>query len=166
MKNYQKIDKSNCISLSKGQVTIVSEDDYKYLSQYSWYFKPKKGNVGGYAKCDCFNEKRVYMHRVINKTPDGLFTDHINGNGLDNRRCNLRSCTNRQNLWGTGKSADNTSGYKGVTWDKEKRKWLAQIRTNYKYKFLGYFDDKKDAAKAYDLAAKEQRGEYAYQNFK
>jgi flagellar basal body rod protein FlgC len=105
------------------------------------------------------------MHRLIMNTPDGMDTDHINSNGLDNRRQNLRICTHAENLANRKKQISNTSGYKGVSWDKSCKKWAANISICGKYKKLGRFTDLVEAARAYDAAAKEVYGEFAKPNF-
>lgn len=90
--------------------------------------------------------------------------DHIDGNRDNNAIANLREATNGENLRNRGPQRDNTSGFKGVTWDRERGKWTAQINLRGKHHHLGRFDNKKDAARAYDLAAARLHGEYAYQN--
>lgn len=98
--------------------------------------------------------------------PTGLVVDHINHNGLDNRRRNLRIVTAKQNSWNMRSAKGRgTSNYKGVGWVKNKRKWRASISIDNKPKHLGYFEDEKKAAAAYDKAAKEHRGEFAVLNF-
>jgi hypothetical protein len=94
--------------------------------------------------------------------PSELKADHINGNPLDNRRENLRSATQQMNGINTGLCSTNTSGFKGVS--PEKGKWSAQIHVMNRKKFLGYFDDKVEAAKAYNSAAKKHFGEFAWLN--
>lgn len=110
---------------------------------------------------------RIHMHRLILglDSRDTRLCDHKNGNGLDNRRANLRIATTSQNLANRGKTRRNTSGYKGVMWFKRKRKWYARIRVSGKSVHLGYFDDPIDAAKAYDDAALKHFGEFAKTNF-
>ena len=106
------------------------------------------------------------MHRAVIDAPEGLFVDHINHNGLDNRKRNLRIVTTQQNIWNTrGRDNNISSKYKGVSWHKNKQKWEARIRIDNKPKYLGYFDDEKEAAEAYDRTAKKHRGEYAFLNF-
>ena len=113
------------------------------------------------------NVKRFWMHRVImerilgRELEPGECIDHINGNGLDNRRCNLRLATIIQNNFNKRISSLNTSGYKGVYWRPDKKKWAAEIRANGKRLRLGYFDSAEYAYDAYCEAAKEMHGEFA-----
>ena len=94
----------------------------------------------------------------------GQLVDHENGNGLDNRRTNLRIATTSQNNRNTALRSTNSSGYKGVSWNNENQRWKAQIQTDGTKTFLGYFDDLLDAAQAYNDAALEQHGEFARLN--
>ena len=107
------------------------------------------------------------MHREIIPLPDHLVADHINHNGLDNRKANLRPATRAQNNYNrlAIKRKGATSKYKGVAWKKEYKKWNAQIYFKGECIFLGYFKEEKQAAKAYDKAAKEYHGEFASLNF-
>jgi len=108
---------------------------------------------------------KYLAHRVVwtllhGDIPIGMQIDHINGVKSDNRASNLRLATSGQNRHNTGKRADNTSGFKGVTWCKHAQKWQAQIKVNKKYKFLGYFSDETIAAAAYSNAAEVLHGEF------
>jgi len=96
------------------------------------------------------------MHRLINKTPCGTDTDHINRNKLDNRRSNLRTTTHAQNLRNVDLRNTNKSGHKGVFWRKERNKWEASVWNNYHKIYLGIFRDIKDAIQA------RQKGEELY----
>lgn len=127
-------------------IALVNDEDFDYLNQWSWHLSKKM-----YAA----NKSRIYMHRLIMETPKGYVTDHINRNTLDNRRVNLRIITNSQNLMNREKSKKNTSGYKGVTWNKERNKWKAQIGFNNKNIFIGRFSTREEAAQAYNLKSKE-----------
>lgn len=147
------------ISLSKGGFVLVDDVDYPILNQYKWYL-----HTSGYARTSLYVEKKhvkLYMHRLIMNTPRHLSTDHINGNRLDNRRSNLRICTESQNRMNTGLRSNNKSGYKGVSWDKEKKKWTVRVRIEGKAKYLGYFTNKIVAAKVYNEWASKLYGEYA-----
>ena len=105
------------------------------------------------------------LHRLLMDPPKGMVIDHINHNGLDNRRENLRICTRAENSRNRGKQKNNTSGYKGVCWYKRDKKWRAQIKKDSKKIHIGYFDIIEDAARAYDAKAKELFGEFAHLNF-
>ena len=95
----------------------------------------------------------------------GILVDHINHNGLDNRKANLRFATYSQNAWNRKKPTDSgSSKYKGVRWVKDSKKWRAVICNNNRRTHLGFFNDEKEAAAAYDTAAKKHRGEYAFLN--
>jgi len=136
------------IKLNKGTFATVDNDDFEYLNQWKWYI-----NNNGYAIRTKYTKlgfkkykmKKVYMHRVVNNTPDNLQTDHINHNQLDNRRINLRSVTNQQNAFNASLNKANTSGTKGVSWSKERKKWCAYIHINGGAIPLGRFFDIKDA---------------------
>lgn len=132
------------IQLTKGQVAIVDDRDYTRVSKWSWYYDR-------YAKrnhWDKNNKKYVgwYMHSFIMGTPKGMDTDHINGNKLDNRRSNLRILTRSQNKASSSlQYSNNTTGYKGVHFDKSRDKYMAFIRVNGKMHNLGRFNNKEDA---------------------
>ena len=139
------------IELTKGRQAIVDDSDYKYLNQWKWHYSD-----GGYAhrsqhirigknKYSC---KKIRMHRVINNTPDGFITDHINRNKLDNRKCNLRTTNKSVNTINRGKPNNNTSGFKGVYLDSWTGKWRAELKLNRKKISLGRFVEIEDAIKA------------------
>ena len=148
-----------CIKLSQGKEAIVDDEDFEYLRQFKWHVTDT-----GYA-CRKDGRKNKYMHRELMGSPKGLQIDHINGNRLDNRRSNLRVVTVGDNRKNTGIRSDNTSGYKGVSWDKKNSKWKVAIYVNSKYVHLGRFTDIEDAALAYNTAALEYHGEFARLNF-
>ena len=133
---------------SKTCLTVTSHG-YASLVKYTG-----KRTAGGWYKYS-----RVYLHRFISNAPSDLQVDHINGNRLDNRRENLRLCKNQQNNF--NKKA--RSGYKGVHKIRD-GKWCAQITLNYKCKNIGYFSTAEEAALAYNSAARDLHGEFAYQN--
>lgn len=151
------------ISLTQGKQAIVSDEDFENVSQFKWYYD----KTTGYAKRDTrIDGKRVcvYMHRFINNTDDGKLTDHINGNRIDNRRENLRSCNFTQNHANKKIESKFTSKYKGVYWHKNRDKWVSMIRIDRKGHYLGVFTDEKEAAKAYNQKAKELFGDFARLN--
>lgn len=110
--------------------------------------------------------KAIYMHLEIMSVPDGMEVDHINGNGLDNRRENLRLCTRAQNRMNSVKRIGKSSTFNGVYWHKNCRKWRASLKLDGKEIHIGYFNTELDAAEAYDEKAFELFGEFAKPNFK
>jgi len=140
------------IKLTHGKIAIVDKDNFEWLNQWKWFCDRR-----GYAVRDSGgrkNKKRILMHRLINKTTDGLSTDHINRDKLDNRKSNLRSVNQSKNCFNTGLSKNNTSGYKGVQWYKNR--WVARIKINYEDIYLGRFVNLENAI----LARKEAEDEY------
>lgn len=119
----------------------------------------------GYIKI-YYKRKYLYAHRVlwemqVGEIPEGMFIDHINGFRDDNRISNLRVCTHQQNHFNRTKQSNNKSGYKGVSWHKQKQKWVTQIKVEGRNKFLGFFDDPREAYKIYCIAAITAYGEFA-----
>lgn len=152
------------IPLTQGQYAIVDPEDYKELSKYKWF--AKRCDRRFYAERS-YKNKNVKMHEVIMGTVAGKVIDHINQNGLNNRKSNLRFATTEQNAWNKRKQkGDYSSKYKGVHWVKSRKKWRARIICKGTGIFLGCFDNEDDAAKAYDEKAKELFGEYAVLNLK
>ena len=148
------------IGLTGGLFAIVDAADFETLSRYNWR---ATGGDSSYACCE-IGGKKVYMHRLIMNPPAGMVVDHINGNRWDNRRGNLRVCTQAENLRNSRKSRG-TSRFKGVFWDARRRKWRVTIRCGGKTVHLGRYDDEVEAAKAYDRAAVRLFGQYARLNF-
>lgn len=149
------------IKLSKGYEATVDADDYEWLNQWSWHY------TQGYASRNIYidgKRRLLRMHRLINDTPEELLTDHINRDKLDNRRENLRAATKSQNQINSFREGDNKSDYNGVCWNKSNKKWVSQISVDNKKKFLGYFDNKEEAARAYNEEAKKLHGEFAVLN--
>lgn len=136
---------------------LIDDEDYEILVQYRWYARP-----GPYAHC--FELMRS-MHQMVGAAMGFAVDcriDHINENGADNRRGNLRPATRSQNAANRGKPCNNTSGYKGVV--RDKRRWRAEVHTMGKIHHVGCFDTPEEAAIAYDIKAKELFGEYARPN--
>ena len=135
------------IKLTQGKYALVDNEDFEWLSQWKWVFNNGYAVVSRYIGGGSKNAKRatIYMHRLINKTPSGFETDHINRNKLDNRKENLRIASKNLNSINRGLRKDNTSGYKGVGWEKRRKKWYASIMINQKSKTLGCFNNIQDA---------------------
>ena len=142
------------IPLTKGYEAVVDDEDYeKLVSMGSWHYDRYAKRVP--------QKKPVYMHRVILSAPDNKSVDHINGNKLDNRKSNLRLCEQSDN---SANSGNRTGKYKGVSWDKSRRKWIAFVCYQYKNINLGRFDNAEAAALAYNHVAKQLFGDEAPQN--
>ncbi len=153
------------IELTQGKVAIVDDEDFKLVSDYKWHVFQSKHDW--YAKAHIKkNNKRtsLQMHRLIMDVPQDIQIDHIDHNGLNNRRSNLRFATNQQNNFNRNTHIGSSSKYKGVSWDKSAEKWRAQIAINGKNNWLGCFSKEKDAAQAYNKAALKLFGEFAYLN--
>jgi hypothetical protein len=142
------------VPLTKGMVAIIDKEDYERVASISWHYEH------GYARADSKHGK-IYMHRFINNTPKGLFTDHRNGDRLDNRKTNLRNATRAQNTYNASGVKSSTSGLKGVSRHKQTGKWRARIMVDYKEIHLGIFDTKETAYQKYVEAAKLYQGEFA-----
>lgn len=153
------------IPLTRGLVAIVDDEDYLLLSKYKWC-----ASVGGPGRFCAARKmdgcRRIeLMHRVIlglvGRWP---IVDHINGNPLDNRRANLRICSQSENMRNRPAPKSNTSGFKGVYFHRKSGKWHARIMVNYKHVSLGYHETAEQAGAAYDLEAKKYHGEFAKPN--
>lgn len=131
-------------------VCLVDDSDYEFLSKYVWFEWKLPTQNTSYARKK-LDGKQILLHRLIVGCPDELFVDHINGNGLDNRRVNLRIVTKGQNNFNSVKYANKSSKYKGVTYKKDRDKWCARGRSQLGQTFhLGYFDTEEEAAEVYN----------------
>lgn len=149
------------IGLTKGKYAIVDAADYKWLSRYKWTALVTGGKVYAIRAC---KGKTILMHREIMKPARGLVVDHIDGNGLNNCRSNLRVCTRQQNLYNSRPRAKK-SKYKGVRYCDQKDNWIAEATLRGHKHHLGTFRDEVEAARAYDRKAAELFGKYARLNF-
>lgn len=164
------------IPLTQGKYAIVDAEDYGELLKHKWCALLSHG-IWYAARCfPMIKGKKlsmILMHRQIMNAQKGQKIDHRDGDGLHNQKCNLRFCNHQQNMYNQKKPSNCSSEYKGVFWHKgyiykDKQyegKWHAQITLNYKTIYLGYFDSEIEAAKIYDLKAKELFGEFARTNF-
>ena len=156
------------IQLSRGLFATVNAEDFDRLSRHKWSaLKSGSGPIYAARKITVSknNRKVILMHRVIANAMQGQKVDHRNGNGLDNRRDNLRICTDQENMQGFKTARKNkTSQYRGVHFRVKSRRWIAQISVDKKVKHLGCFPTEEEAAKAYDEAAARYFGEFAHLN--
>lgn len=148
------------IRLTKGKVAVVDDEDYEFVSQYNWYASKTKKKY--YVKSASVGCPFTFMHQLIMQRAG---VDHVNGNSLDNRRSNLRVCTQRENCRNRVKRKTCSSQFKGVCLSKRSGKWDASITTKEKRRYLGRFEQEEEAAKAYDKAARDAFGEFARLNF-
>ena len=156
------------IKLTQNQTTLVDDKDYNKLNKYKWHavYYPLAKNYCAKRNVWLKNGKQttVQMHRIIMDAPRNLQVDHINHNTLDNRKENLRLCTNGQNQMNRINHKDFSSKYKGVDWYKRCKKWRVAIRINNKPIHIGYFNSEIEAGKAYNKKARELFGEFAKLN--
>ena len=138
----------------------VDDEDYELVANHKWYCL-----ANGYGARDIWlgkgKKKTVYLHRVILNAQDGEYVDHANRNKLDNRRSNLRICSQVENAWNSKRRKDNNSGYKGVSWDKSRNKWMVRIKMGSAYKFGGYFATAEEGYEKYKEMCFAHRGAFA-----
>lgn len=150
------------IPLTQGKVVLVDDDDYEKLNQFNWF-----AHWSGWGWRALRNKwvngkgETIFMHREILNAPKGTQVDHINGNSLDNRKENLRFCTNQQNSFNRQAQKNNKLGIKGVSWKKSHKKFMARIKVGEKVIHLGHFDSAIKAALVYQEAEKKYFGEFA-----
>lgn len=153
------------IQLSQGKVALVDDEDFEYLNKFRWF--SQKTCSGWYAIRHRYKNGKgitIYMHREILNPPPGKWTDHIDHNGLNNQRDNLRVVSRHENQCNRIKQKSGLSKYKGVTWNKRKKEWVSRVLIFGERKHLGYFNSEIEAAKAYDKIVKQYFGEFACTN--
>lgn len=151
------------IPLTQGLVALVDDEDAKTVLAHKWH-AARVGRVI-YAQRTALRSGRKVTIRLHTFLTGYGKTDHHNGDGLDNRRANLREATHAENQRNVRRPIHNTSGFKGVTLDKRSGKWTAQIHSSGRHLYLGRYTSPEDAARAYDDAAREHFGKYARVNF-
>jgi len=156
------------IPLTQGRVALVDDTDFEWLNQRKWYAIHDHNSFYAIRNITVAKNKRrtEWMHRLILglQRDDKRQCDHIDNNGLNNVRSNLRICTNQQNQRSSRKRTRGTSKYKGVFWNYANSKWLSAIRTKKEQIHLGCFDSEIEAAQAYDSAALKYHGRFALTN--
>lgn len=155
------------ITLTKGYVAQVDDTDFDELNKYKWFVVVGKTNVYARRKLNdgAGVRRELLMHRSILQPPDSnTHVDHIDGNGLNNQRCNIRLCTPAENTRNSRSIAGSSSAFKGVSWNKARKKWKATISLNGGLKHLGLFENENIAAAAYNYAAKIIFGKFARLN--
>jgi hypothetical protein len=156
------------ISLTQNKVALVDDENYERLIQYKWFALKTKNNFYAVRNVVINDVRRSQqMHREIMgyTYKDGKMVDHKNRNGLDNRKENLRPADKMLNGVNCGMRSNNTSGYRGVYWDKWSRSWKAQIRVANVTKNCGRSLNVIEAARAYDCQAQKYWGDNAILNF-
>lgn len=153
------------IKLPRGLSTLVDSEDYERLMPYKWSANPADQRRENWYVATSVKGKKLYMHRFILGAPKGMLVDHWNGNGLDNRRENIRLCTRSQNCVNRRFGYSPASGFRGVYLIPGGASYMARIWTGGKSTQLGYFATAAEAARAYDVAAFDRFGEFAVLNF-
>ncbi len=146
----------------EGKFALVDDEDFNSLVGFAWHYHngypcrvlPRNGEGSRHAP----------MHKLLMSAAPGEEVDHVDGNGLNNTRRNLRSASHRNNIRNAKKRSNTSSRFKGVSWDRSKRRWYAYINDGSKMKYLGRYRTEEAAAKVYDEAAVELFGEYARLN--
>lgn len=149
--------------LTRGRVALVDDADFEMVSHWKWSWE---GRYAIRRETSGGRPRVCYLHRMLMLPGPGELVDHINGDKLDNRRCNLRIATKQQNARNGRSHAGSTSAFKGVSWDGRSGSWRATITTSPGTLIdLGHFADEQSAARAYDDAASRCFGEFALPNF-
>jgi hypothetical protein len=152
------------IKLTQGKVALVDDEDYEYLNQFNWYAKKDRHTyyAARQIKTSVGKQNMLFMHRVLLGLTDiKIEGEHIDHDGLNNQKYNLRKATRSQNNANKSSSKNSTSKYLGVCWAKSNKKWCAKIRKDKVVTHLGFFINEVDAALAYNNAARKLHGDFA-----
>lgn len=153
------------IPLTKGYTAIIDAEDVSLVKHWNWSAKESGKTVYARRASPRVQGKQcpmIPLHRVVGNIPRGLLCDHINGNGLDNRKCNLRISDASENQCNRGAQANSQSGIKGVFFRKSTGKWMVSIKKRQTRKILGPFLSKDDAFKEMLVASKELHSEFSF----
>lgn len=158
------------IKLTKGKRARVDDEIFDWLSQWKWFafFGRSVWYAARWSSRRGGKRQMILMHRQIIglDARDRLQVDHFDGVGLNNVRTNLRIATKRQNTWNMLNRRKGQSGFHGVTWHAQRKRWQARIRIDAGYKSLGLFENPLEAARAYNRAVREHRGTFGRINEK
>jgi hypothetical protein len=153
------------VELTQGKVAVIDTADISLIREYKWSAHHNFRRAHVWYAITQVRCQTVSMHRLILNAPSDLKVDHKDGDGLNNRRSNIRLVTDAQNCFNRTLRRDNQSGFKGVSFHARTGKWNTRIQRNGRQQSLGLFDSPEDAARAYDSAALELFGEFARPNF-
>lgn len=156
------------VQLSQGKFALVDDGDFDSVNRWKWSFQ-KMPTVDGYAVRvvkENGRYRKIYLHRFLCGFPTGKVIDHVDGDGLNNQRENLRVCVQHENISNQRKKKNNTSGFKGVSFHRRTGKWAAQITFQRVKRHIGLFPDAQSASDAYDQASKKTHGEFGLPNHK
>jgi len=154
------------IQLTQGKIALVDDADFEQVNRYKWYAKrsPKRVYVSRNLPLSGRKRTTQYLHQFLLNPPENSEIDHLDHDGLNNQRSNLRVCSTAENRRNVPVRINNKSGFKGIRWRKDLQLWHARICYNRKRIHLGYFPDPVSAAMAYNTAAKDLHGEFACLN--
>lgn len=148
----------------RGRTILIDEEDLHFIQNHKYRYNEDGYLIRSQPRLGRRNRGTYRLHREIMGVYDSRIVDHINGNRNDNRKCNLRVVDTYQSSWNTSAQKNSTSKYKGVSWDKDRKKWLARIYHLGKTYHIGRYNTENDAAIAYNNKARELFGEYARLN--
>ena len=152
------------IELTKGKKALVDDDWYQVLSKFEWHSHHTNGKWYAVRTVGKKGRMVVFMHRYITMAPPERVVDHIDGDGLNNQESNLRAVRPKANYYNRAIQSNNKTGFKGVCWDKERKRYMASISHDHKAINLGRFNTAEEAAIAYNNAATRLYGDFARLN--
>lgn len=156
------------VRLTQGRVGVCDPEDWDALRQRRWFAKKSRHKFYWYGKerdpTKRAGNKNIFAHVIVAVPEPGQVVDHINGDSLDNRRKNVRGCSNRENCINSGARRNSKTGYRGVMKVKDCNRWRARLRVRGTEYDLGLFDSPEKAAMAYDAKAIEIHGPLAGTN--
>lgn len=149
------------IPLTQGKFALIDDPDFQSVSEHKWFAVTDGWNWYAARKV---KKQQQRLHNFLMEPPPGVRIDHRDGNGLNCQRRNMRISTHAQNQQNRRSKNPHTSRFKGVSWRKSHKRWVAQIRVDRQVVYLGLFEREEDAARKYDAAAEKHFGEFALTN--